>query len=97
MQIDSTGKYANGDENVVENYLGYGAQVLAVADGVVSSVRSDFSESTTLSEHPDYFAEDATGNYISLKIGNQQFAFYEHLQPKSILVKEGQEVKKGDV
>ena len=97
MQIDSTGKYFIGDENVVANFLGYGANVLAVADGVVASVRSDFSESATLSEHPDYFAEDATGNYISLKIGNQQFAFYEHLQPKSIRVKPGQQVKKGEV
>ncbi|MFZ1789820.1 MAG: M23 family metallopeptidase [Saprospiraceae bacterium] len=97
MQIDSTGKYVIGDENVVANFLGYGANVLAVADGVVASVRSDFSESATLSEHPDYFAEDATGNYISLKIGNQQFAFYEHLQPKSIRVKPGQQVKKGEV
>ena len=48
MQIDSTGKYVIGDENVVANFLGYGANVLAVADGVVASVRSDFSESATL-------------------------------------------------
>lgn len=97
MQIESTGKYVIGDENVVANFLGYDANVLAVADGVVASVKSDFSESATLSGHPDYFAEDATGNYISLKIGNQQFAFYEHLKPKSIRVKPGQQVKKGEV
>ena len=97
IKINSGGKYATGDENLIRNWLGYGMDVLAVADGVVSSVRNDFSESLTISGHPDYTADKATGNYISLKIGADRFAFYEHLQPKSIRVKIGQKVKKGEV
>ena len=97
IKIDSDGKYANGDENIIRNWLGYGVDVLAVADGVVSSVRDDFSESPTSSEHPEYSADKATGNYISIKIGDNQFAFYEHLKHNSIKVKVGQKVKKGDV
>jgi murein DD-endopeptidase MepM/ murein hydrolase activator NlpD len=50
-----------------------------------------------LSKHLKYTADQATGNYISIKIGNNQFAFYEHLKPKSIKVKIGQKVKKGEV
>jgi murein DD-endopeptidase len=97
IKIDSNGKYVNGDENLIKNWLGYGVDVVAVADGIVSSIGKDFAESQTLSEHPKYSADKATGNYISLKIGNNQFAFYEHLQPNSIKVKVGQKVRKGDV
>jgi murein DD-endopeptidase len=97
IKIDSSGKYANGDENIIKNWIGYGADVLSVADGTVSSIKNDFTESPTLSEHPNYSSEMATGNYISIKIGNKQFAFYEHLQPNSIKVKVGQRIKKGEV
>lgn len=97
IEIDSGGKYAKGDENIIKNWLGYKADVLAVAEGIVSSVRDDFLEGLTLSGHPKYSADKATGNYVSIKIGSKQFAFYEHLKPQSIKVKIGQKVKKGDV
>ena len=97
IKMDNTGKYASGSENIIKNWFGYGVDVLAVADGVVSSMRDDFSESMTLSEHPKYTADKATGNYVSIKIGNNQFAFYEHLKPQSIKVKIGQKIKKGEV
>jgi murein DD-endopeptidase len=97
IKMDSKGKYANGDENIVRNWFGYEVDVVAVADGIVSSIRDDFSESATLSEHVKYTPDKAAGNYVSIKIGNNQFAFYEHLKPKSIKVKIGQKVKKGDV
>lgn len=97
IKMDDDGRYAKGSEDAVKNWFGYGADVLAVADGVVSSIKDDFSESSTLSGHPGYTADEATGNYISIKIGSNQFAFYEHLKPKSIKVKMGQKVKKGDV
>lgn len=97
IRMDNEGKYSNGDDNVVKNWYGYGNDVLAVADGVVASTRDDFSESATLAEHPKYPADKATGNYVSLRIGDSLLAFYEHLKPKSIKVKPGQRVKKGDV
>ncbi|MFX1708918.1 M23 family metallopeptidase [Chitinophaga sp. CC14] len=97
IKLDSTGKVAAGDDDRITNWYGYGAGILAVADGVVSSTRNDFPESNTLSGHPDYAAHLATGNYISLKIAENTYVFYEHLQPASIVVKAGQRVKKGDV
>ncbi|MEO8473754.1 MAG: M23 family metallopeptidase [Chryseolinea sp.] len=97
MKLDDEGHYAKGDENVIANWYGYGADVLAVADGVVASTRDDFKESKTISDHPEYPAEKATGNYISIKIDDRHYAFYEHLKPKSILVKKGQAIKKGQV
>lgn len=94
--LDSLGRYAAGEEDSIKNWLGYGVEVKAVADGVVAAVRDDFTESPTLSGHPTYPAEKATGNYISIDIGNGYFAFYEHLKPGSIRVKPGQRVKSGD-
>jgi len=96
IKMDPQGKYASGDENEIKNWLGYGATVIAVADGVVASTLNDFPESKTLSAHPSWPSEKATGNYVSLDIGNGHVVFYEHLQPGSIKVKPGQAVKKGD-
>ncbi|MDG3581195.1 M23 family metallopeptidase [Galbibacter pacificus] len=97
IKVDKNGTYATGDENIVANWLGYRADVFAVADGIVSAVGSDFLESPTISDHPRHSADQATGNYISIKIGDSQFAFYEHLRPGSIKVKVGQKIKKGEL
>nr|WP_236050314.1 M23 family metallopeptidase [Hymenobacter negativus] len=91
------GSYARTDENVVGNWYGYGADVLAVRDGVVVAAQNDFPESPTLAAHPAYSAAQATGNYIALDLGRQQTAFYEHLRPGSLRVRPGQHVKQGQV
>jgi hypothetical protein len=97
LRTDDQGRFAKGNADEIKNWYGYGADVLAVSDGTVLSVRNDFSESATLSGHTQPPSNDATGNYISLGIGHEQVVFYEHLKPGSIRVTEGQQVKKGDV
>ncbi len=52
IQLDSSGRYAVGDENLITNWFGYGHEVLAVADGIVIATRDDFAESPTLDKHP---------------------------------------------
>ncbi|MDF2187906.1 M23 family metallopeptidase [Paraflavitalea sp. CAU 1676] len=96
IKIDSA-HYAEGNEDSIQNWLGYAEEVLAVADGEVASVRDDFPESATLAAHPVYRSEQATGNYISLKLTTNRYVFYEHLKPGSIKVKPGQKIKKGEV
>lgn len=95
--LDTLGRSAAGDKNEIKNWYGYGVPIIAVADGVVASTRDDFPESATLSGHPAYPSDKATGNYISIDIGNGRIVFYEHLKPGSITVKAGQAVRKGDV
>ena len=97
IKLDSSGHYASGDKDVISNWYSSGAEVLSVADGVVAAVRNDFPESLTLAAHQQYDSSKATGNYISIDIGNNAFAFYEHLKPNSIRVRAGQKVKKGEV
>lgn len=97
IKLNGRGRYAHGDKDKVSHWFGYGAPVIAVADGVVSSMRDDFEESITLSTHPRYPSDSATGNYVSIAIDDRRFVFYEHLLPGSIRVKVGQSLKKGDV
>jgi murein DD-endopeptidase len=97
MLLDDEGKHFKGNEDLVSNWYGYNVDVLAVADGTISSVKNDFPESAKLSAHPSYPAEKAAGNYVSIDIGNGRFAYYEHLKPGSIVVTPGQKIKKGDV
>jgi murein DD-endopeptidase len=97
MKLDEKGRYTVGNEDSIAGWFGYGADVLAVADGMIITVRDTFTESPTLSGHPKYPADKATGNYICLKIGENEFVFYEHLKPGSIRVVAGQSVKKGVV
>ncbi|MBB6108509.1 Peptidase family M23 [Mucilaginibacter lappiensis] len=97
IKLDNNGRYAANNEDSIRNWHGYGNDVLAVCDGVIASVKNDFPESETISSYKSPSPENATGNYISIKIGTNQFVFYEHLKPGSIKVKPGQKVKKGEV
>jgi len=97
IKLNKMGRLAKCNDDVVKDWYGYGADVLAVADGVVASVRNDFLETPTVSGRERVGPERATGNYISVRIGKDEYAFYEHLKPGSIKVKAGQNIKKGQV
>jgi len=72
---------------------GFGTEVLAVADGTIAAAVDDTSDRTPQPVPP----ESASGNYVALDVGGGRFAFYEHLQQGSIVVKAGQRVSSGDV
>jgi len=89
---------ARGDANDIRNWHGYGAEVLAVADGVVFEAIDDMPEDTELSKAAQPIPlENASGNYVALDLGNGRYAFYEHLKHGSIKVKRGDRVKRGQV
>jgi hypothetical protein len=75
---------------------GLGAEVLAVADGVVASARDGVPEPAAGEPRPRVGMADATGNYLSINIGGGRFAFYEHLMP-GLRVKPGDRVRRGEV
>ncbi len=93
--LDKNGSAWRGDQDVVADWLGHGAEVLAVADATVAAARDDVAESPRISTHPDHPLEDATGNYVALDLGNGRFVFYEHLLPGSIRVAPGERVRRG--
>lgn len=97
IRLDPEGRYTRGDEDRIDHWYGYAAEVLAVADAVVASVRDDVAESTSVAAHPRHALADASGNYVALDLGNGRFAFYEHLKPGSVRVEPGQRVRRGQV
>ena len=88
------------DELTNEMFYCYLADVLAVADGEVTALRTDVPTNVP---RPDgsvprpVTRENVSGNLIGIRIDDGHYAFYGHLVPGSIRVTLGQRVKKGDV
>lgn len=97
VKLDDAGHTARGDGDVVAESLGYGVDVLAVSDATVAAIRDDMPEPTRVSARIKHRQEDAAGNHVSLDLGNGRFAVYEHLKPRSIRVRPGQRVRRGDI
>ena len=82
------------------DWVGYGTDVIAVADGVVVSTRNDQQEHTPLEPQPEPVAlttDVLFGNYVVLNIAPGVFAGYAHLQRGSVAVKPGDHVHRGQL
>lgn len=83
-------------------FYDYGSDVIAVADGLVVDTVDGVAENVPRVDGkviPPVPLTDKTwaGNLVALKIGEGQYAFYAHLQPGSLRVKEGDRVRRGQV
>lgn len=97
VQLNDKNMLFEGDMKQVADYAYFGAEVHAVADGMVVAVENDLPE-----QIPGKLPEDATiqmagGNYAVVDIGGGHFAFYAHMQPGSVRVKAGDKVATGQV
>src|SRR5262249_42152682 len=97
--IGADGQLFQGDPAHNENWYGYGVEVLAVADGRVVEVKDGIPENVPLTGE---FAVPITletlgGNYVLVDLGEGHFAFYAHLQPRSLRVQVGDPVQRGQV
>lgn len=80
------------------DWIGYGAPVLAVADGVVRAARDGQAESAPLSPQSEpaaLSADDLYGNYVILEIAPRVYVHYAHLQRGSVAAKAGERVRRG--
>lgn len=94
--LDADGRLAPEGAERVEEAVGYGAEVLAVADATVAVVRDDIPETGRLGQVRARQAPvEAAGNYIVLALGDGRYAFYEHLAPGSVRVAVGDRVRRG--
>jgi hypothetical protein len=75
---------------------GFGAEVLAVADGVVASAVDDTPDNDGAPTPAAQRLENASGNYVAIDLGGR-FAFYEHLKHGSVRVKRGDRVRRGQL
>jgi hypothetical protein len=83
-------------------FYGYGADVIAVADGRVAKIQDGIPENVPRADGKVVMPVPLTdrtfpGNMVALEIRKGQYAFYAHLQPGSLRVKEGDRVGKGQL
>lgn len=99
MRLDSEGRLVVGDPSDVENYVGYGSDVLAVADGIVVDVLDELPDQVP-GELPDpatITTRTVDGNHVVLDIGGGYFVNYAHLKLGTIRVQPGDRVRRGQV
>ena len=91
-----------GDARDVRSYFAYGENVLAVADGEIVEARDGMPDN--IPRTPAGFTpavpitmENVAGNFVTIALGNGQFAQYVHLQPGSVQVKTGERVRRGQL
>lgn len=98
MKFNDDGRLVQGESSVNAHWPSYGEEALAVADGVVTEANDGIVENTPNEKYavPNNL-ESAAGNYVVLRLGPGAYAAYAHLQPKSLRVKAGDKVKKGQV
>ena len=99
VRVGPDGCLFHGDRNSNANFYGYGAEVLAVADGRVSDLKDDLPDNVGVTERKSRVItlDNAVGNYVTLDLGHGRFALFAHLQPGSLRVKLGDSVKAGQV
>lgn len=96
--MDSEGKSYHGDKEDLHSYYCYGKDILAPADGIVVSAKSNFPDCRIMSNgQPDPDTPDIGGNRIIIKHSPSEYSAICHLMPGSVKVKIGQAVKRDDV
>lgn len=96
MKLDTRGALSSGDADIPANHHGFGAEVLAVADGTILAVRDDVPDPAAVKGRTPPSIADASGNYVMLDIGGGRIATYEHLK-QGAPVAAGDRVKAGQV
>jgi murein DD-endopeptidase MepM/ murein hydrolase activator NlpD len=98
VQLNADGKTYQSDSEDNKNYRAYGAEIVAVADGVVTQTKDGIPQN--IPNKPPVVPitlETIGGNHVITEIGDGLYAFYAHLQPGSLRVKVGDKVHRGQV
>lgn len=98
VELNPDGKTYQGDAADNKSYRAYGAEIHAVADGVVTQTKDGIPQNVP-NKPPvvPITLETIGGNHVIMDIGNGLYAFYAHMQPGSVRVKVGDRVKRGQV
>lgn len=97
VKLDDEGKLYEGDPTVLENWHYFGTEVYSAAPGKVVKVMDGLPNQALGQLPANLTLETAGGNQVVVDIGGGKYAFYAHMIPGSIKVKEGDFVEGGQV
>jgi hypothetical protein len=97
LKVNAQGRSFVGDSSKNSSYIAYGNDALAVADGRVVAMKDGIPENVPGSRAVPITLETVGGNHVILDLGHGRYAFYAHLQPGSIRVRVGDQVRTGQV
>lgn len=98
MRLSEDGRLVRGDPSRNENWVNYGADVLAVADGTIVDTLDALEDNKpgSLPDPTTITIQTVDGNHIVIDFGNGLYGFYAHLKRGSLRVQIGDKVRKGD-
>jgi hypothetical protein len=95
VQVDAHGVAYRTDGKTPEDWIGYGAEILAVAPGTVVEVVRDLPNVTPGKNPEGLTIAQIAGNRVIVEIGSGYYVMYAHLAPGSIPVHVGDYVRQG--
>lgn len=93
LGVEQDGERVKGDGTRNEDYLAFGREVLAPADGIVTDVIDGVRDNKPGSMNP----YSALGNAVFIQHREYEVSVLAHLKLRSITVKVGDKVRKGQV
>ena len=99
VKVGDDGKTFTGDRLKNESFHAEGQDALAVADGIVVALKDGIPENVPgiTSRAVPITLETVGGNHVILDIGDGRYAFYAHIKPGTLRVRQGERVRRGQV
>jgi murein DD-endopeptidase MepM/ murein hydrolase activator NlpD len=89
--------FPDKEHTKLTDFPAYDKPIISVDNGKVVDVVDKYPDVEPGKIDPDLTLKDAGGNHVIVDIGGGRYAFYAHLKPNSITVKEGERVRRGQV
>ena len=95
VQVDAHGLAYRTDGKTPEDWICYGAEILAVAPGTVVEVVRDLPNVTPGKNPEGLRVAQIAGNRVIIDMGSGHYAMYAHLAPGSVQLHVGDYVRQG--
>jgi murein DD-endopeptidase MepM/ murein hydrolase activator NlpD len=96
-QLDDENRIYAGPREALSSYKIYGQQVCAVASGAVVTAINDQPEQPPGRLPSGLTLDQADGNAVIEDLGGGASAVYAHMQPRSVIVHQGDQILRGQV